>query len=236
MVLLVLVDKVLTAAALLWGMYQSFKVLKLEHDDEREHHRGGGGAGAGAGVRAGDGDDDDEGGPGFGDDSEGVEVRRRGEEMLMYWVFFALLAIYDRYLEIFFYWLPFYYEAKVLFLVLFLVPYFGMPRYVFTTFLQPFMKTHVTRWVAEASPWVRTKLARFARLTQEAIFGLTRRSVPADELRQWEGSLRTQLAAARAERQRRMTGGAAEYLAASGAGKPGRRGRAASGGEDLGKK
>lgn len=120
-----------SVAALFWGMYSSFKVLKLDHDHDKHvvdaklgvgarERDGGREARAAAGPRAVQVAAEDY------DDDEGQEAMRRGEESLMYWVFLALLSLYNKYFEILFFWLPFYYEAKVLFLCLFMVPYFGV--------------------------------------------------------------------------------------------------------------
>mmetsp|Transcript_113565 Transcript_113565/g.315957 ORF Transcript_113565/g.315957 Transcript_113565/m.315957 type:complete len:210 (+) Transcript_113565:232-861(+) len=192
MVLLHFVNKALTLCGLLWGMYQSFKVLKL-----RGHHS------------KFDFDDDDGGDAATEEDRAGLaECRRMGTDMLMYWVVLSLIALYDQYLELFVFWLPFYDEAKCVFLFCLLVPQLRLPRYIYEVLLMPIVASRVLPAVNRLTPVAMTRLSALGRGLQESVLHLTARGVPDSELKAWEGALRKQLAATRAERTRRLTGSA----------------------------
>ena len=70
--------------------------------------------------------------------------------MLMFWVIVALIATYERYIELACTWLPFYWETKVVLLLLIFVPRLHGAKWLFQIAVDPLIEAKVNQWVPEA--------------------------------------------------------------------------------------
>lgn len=92
-------------------------------------------------------------------------------EWSIYWLLLALFTTAERlFLDIFIFWLPFYYEAKVLFVLYLWHPKSQGALYLYGAFVKPFLLSHeghIDEYVNEAKTWLQDFLAaHFQRLTQ----------------------------------------------------------------------
>lgn len=63
-------------------------------------------------------------------------------DWLMYWVVFGLFCVIENFVELFLYFIPFFYPLKVSFLIWCMLDQFKGAKVVYETAIQPFIKTH----------------------------------------------------------------------------------------------
>ncbi|EDQ87950.1 uncharacterized protein MONBRDRAFT_26609 [Monosiga brevicollis MX1] len=61
---------------------------------------------------------------------------------MKYWVCFSLFTVCELVADLIIWWIPFYYEAKLLLLAFLLIPQFHGPEYIFKTVIRPTLRHH----------------------------------------------------------------------------------------------
>jgi len=59
---------------------------------------------------------------------------------LIYWVIYSLFALAESILDTFIFWIPFYYEMKLAFLVALQFPQLRLPLTIYNVYVRPFLK------------------------------------------------------------------------------------------------
>lgn len=59
-----------------------------------------------------------------------------------YWTVYAFFSVLETLMDCFVFWLPFYYEGKLLFVIVMLLPQVKFAEYIFHTFLHPTLTQH----------------------------------------------------------------------------------------------
>eukprot|EP00027_Filamoeba_sp_ATCC50430_P008903 CAMPEP_0168555640 /NCGR_PEP_ID=MMETSP0413-20121227/8449_1 /TAXON_ID=136452 /ORGANISM="Filamoeba nolandi, Strain NC-AS-23-1" /LENGTH=154 /DNA_ID=CAMNT_0008586517 /DNA_START=39 /DNA_END=503 /DNA_ORIENTATION=- len=81
-------------------------------------------------------------------------------QWLMYWVVFSLLSLFETFGDLIIFWLPFYYEIKLIALVLLQIPQLKLTVGLYQGFIKPFLAKHekkIDSMVDEASTKLKEK-------------------------------------------------------------------------------
>jgi len=84
---------------------------------------------------------------------------------LIYWVIYSVFALLEAVLDIFVFWIPFYYEAKLICLLALQFPQLKLPLTIYNAYVRPFLKQReqkIDNLVSEASLEMNKKLHEVA--------------------------------------------------------------------------
>jgi hypothetical protein len=100
-----------------------------------------------------------------------------GETMLQYWAVLSFLFIYEQYGEWAVFWLPLYYEAKMLLLLALLWRSGSAPRWMFDALLRPAITAGEGYLATRLLPRLHAAASRALRHTEPRVFRALVRSV-----------------------------------------------------------
>lgn len=112
--------------------------------------------------------------------------------MLQYWTVLSLLYMFDQTLEVAASWIPFYYSAKLLLLSLLLAPKSGAVSWIFTSLVQPLIRTAHARLAERALPAAGSRVMQLVRSVQSWFVGSFFNSLPNEERQAWVNTLQSQ--------------------------------------------
>jgi len=75
-------------------------------------------------------------------------------QWLMYWVCFAAFSLLETFSDYIIFWIPFYWELKLIFLIVLQLPKFKVAEKIYYLAVQPYMRkysTHIDKFVDEVS-------------------------------------------------------------------------------------
>jgi len=84
---------------------------------------------------------------------------------LIYWVIYSVFALFEAVLDMFVFWIPFYYEAKLLCLLLLQFPQLKLSLTIYNSYVRPFLKQReqkIDSMVADATVQLNGKLHEVA--------------------------------------------------------------------------
>lgn len=128
--------------------------------------------------------------------------------MLRYWAVLSGLQTYESYLEILFFWLPFYAELKLAALIWLVTPGSSGPQWLFDRLLHPAMAVASFHLQRDIIPRIAAAALHTARKLQTKTLPRFANAVRRDELKMWDRSIRGQLASVQMELERRRMEGA----------------------------
>ena len=123
--------------------------------------------------------------------------------MLAYWVVFAVLVFFQRFLEPFVSWFPFYSYGKLGLALFVAFPETGGAAYLFQKLLSPFVDVQERAFLANVWPKLQKRLLRAARRCELAVIENSAQEVSLEELGTCERDAEQLLVLIRRERERR---------------------------------
>jgi receptor expression-enhancing protein 5/6 len=93
-------------------------------------------------------------------------------QWLTYWVIMAFFTFIEYFADSFLFWLPFYYEAKLAFILWLQLPQFNGARWLYETHLQPMLKqheAHIDEHIASVGATARQAFKRVSQKGMEAV-------------------------------------------------------------------
>jgi len=66
-------------------------------------------------------------------------------QWLIYWVIYSIFSMAESVTDIFVFWFPFYYEMKLVVLILLQIPQLKLPLTLYQSYVRPFLKANETK-------------------------------------------------------------------------------------------
>jgi len=66
-------------------------------------------------------------------------------QWLIYWVIYSIFSMAESITDIFVFWFPFYYEMKLVVLILLQIPQLKLPMTLYQSYVRPFLKANETK-------------------------------------------------------------------------------------------
>ena len=126
-------------------------------------------------------------------------------DMLMYWVAFAVLITFTRFVQPFVFWVPFYEYAKLCAVVFIAVPDTKGSRFIFETAIAPTVDTYEGAFLAKVWPKLQARMLSVAQQCEAAVLENSVAEVSAEELEKCERDMQVLKLECKKERSKRRS-------------------------------